>query len=275
MSSELWKVLKAESKSPFFLFAGPCVIESEAHTLHMATALKDICESLGIPLVFKSSFDKANRTSLTSYRGPGLKEGLRILEKVKNEVNVPVLTDVHEPWQVESVQQVVDVIQIPAFLCRQTDLLVAAGRSGCVVNIKKGQFMHPHDMKYAVDKVKSQGNAKVCVTERGTCFGYRELIVDFRSLVWLRETGGLVVYDATHSLQQPGGAGGMSGGYRSLIEPLARAACAVGVDGFFMEVHDNPQNALSDPATQFPLDQLQPFLETLLDISAVLHKRVT
>ena len=269
MLEKLWDEITHPEKGPIFLIAGPCVIESETHTLGIAEVLKTITEALEIPFIFKSSFDKANRTSMKSYRGPGLDEGLRILSRVRSELGIPVLTDIHESWQAEPVAEVVDVIQIPAFLCRQTDLLVAAGKTGRIVNIKKGQFMAPWDMKHAVEKVRSTGNEKVMVTERGTIFGYNNLVVDFRSLVWMRSLGVPVVYDATHSLQRPAGQGGMSGGDRELIAPLARAAAGVGVNGFFMEVHDQPEKALSDAATQFPLTELPVLLTQLLEIDTV------
>lgn len=264
--SSLWSSLRDE-RAPFFLLAGPCVIESPEHCLFMAEAIAGIARRRGIPYVFKASFDKANRTSLRSFRGPGLKEGLAVLAEVKRRVGVPVLTDIHETWQAEPVAEVADVLQIPAFLCRQTDLIVAAARTGRIVNLKKGQFMAPEDMLHAVEKVRSTGNDRVLVTERGTTFGYHNLVVDFRSLVLLRRAGVVTVYDATHSLQLPGGAGDRSGGLRDFIAPLARAAVAVGVDGLFMEVHDRPDQALSDAATQFPLDRLDDLLGDLVRIA--------
>jgi 2-dehydro-3-deoxyphosphooctonate aldolase (KDO 8-P synthase) len=266
--SSLWSSLRDE-RTPFFLLAGPCVIESLEHCLFMAEAIADIARRLGLPYVFKASFDKANRTSLRSFRGPGLREGLAVLAEVKRRVGVPVLTDIHETWQAEPVAEVADVLQIPAFLCRQTDLIVAAARTGRIVNLKKGQFMAPEDMLHAVEKVRSTGNEQVMVTERGTTFGYHNLVVDFRSLVILRRAGVVTVYDATHSLQLPGGAGDRSGGLRDLIAPLARAAVAVGIDGLFMEVHDRPDQALSDAATQFPLDRLADLLSDLVRIAQV------
>jgi 2-dehydro-3-deoxyphosphooctonate aldolase (KDO 8-P synthase) len=266
--SSLWSSLRDE-RIPFFLLAGPCVIESLEHCLFMAEAIADIARRMGLPYVFKASFDKANRTSLRSFRGPGLREGLAVLAEVKRRVGVPVLTDIHETWQAEPVAEVADVLQIPAFLCRQTDLIVAAARTGRIVNLKKGQFMAPEDMLHAVEKVRSTGNEQVMVTERGTTFGYHNLVVDFRSLVILRRAGVVTVYDATHSLQLPGGAGDRSGGLRDLIAPLARAAVAVGIDGLFMEVHDRPDQALSDAATQFPLDRLADLLSDLVRIAQV------
>ncbi|OFW17771.1 MAG: 3-deoxy-8-phosphooctulonate synthase [Acidobacteria bacterium RIFCSPLOWO2_02_FULL_59_13] len=255
----------------FFLIAGPCVIESEEHVLRMAQAIKTVTDRLDIPLIFKSSFDKANRTSLHSYRGPGLEKGLAALRRVKEETGLPVLTDVHEVWQIEPVAQVCEVLQIPAFLCRQTDLLVAAGRSGAVVNIKKGQFVSPQEICHAVEKVRSTGNERVLVTERGTSFGYNNLVVDMRSLPILRSFGCPVVLDITHSVQLPGGAGQASGGQPEFIEPLARAGVAVGVDGLFVEVHDNPAAALSDGANALPLAQLERLLERLVALDRVVR----
>ncbi|GBC84174.1 2-dehydro-3-deoxyphosphooctonate aldolase [bacterium HR11] len=266
--SSLWSSLRDE-RVPFFLLAGPCVIESLEHCLFMAEAVADVARRLGIPYVFKASFDKANRTSIRSFRGPGLREGLAVLAEVKRRVGVPIVTDIHEAWQAEPAAEVADVLQIPAFLCRQTDLIVAAARTGRVVNLKKGQFMAPEDMLHAVEKVRSTGNEQVMVTERGTTFGYHDLVVDFRSLVVLRRAGVVTVYDATHSLQRPAGAGDRSGGLRDLIAPLARAAVAVGIDGLFMEVHDRPEQALSDAATQFPLDRLAGLLSDLVRIAQV------
>ena len=255
----------------FFLIAGPCVIESEEHVLRMALQIQSITQRLDIPLIFKSSFDKANRTSLHSYRGPGLEKGLAALRRVKEQTGVPVLTDVHEVFHVEPAAQVCDVLQIPAFLCRQTDLLLAAGRSGRVVNIKKGQFVSPQEICHALEKVRSTGNERVLVTERGTSFGYNNLVVDMRSLPILRSFGCPVVLDITHSVQLPGGAGQASGGQPEFIEPLARAGVAVGVDGLFVEVHDNPAAALSDGANALPLEQLERLLERLLQLDRVVR----
>ena len=249
-----------------FLIAGPCVIESEAHASSLAERIAAVCAELKLPYIFKSSYDKANRTSLGSYRGPGLREGLRALENIKRRVKVPILTDVHEPGQVPAAAEVADVLQIPAFLCRQTDLLLAAGHSGRAVNIKKGQFLSPGEMERAIEKVASTGNENILVTERGTCFGYNNLVVDMRSFAILRGFGYPVVFDATHSLQLPGGGGHSRGGQREFVEPLAAAGVAAGADGLFMEVHDNPEAALSDPATQLPLSQLKPLLEKLLAV---------
>src|ERR1035437_546477 len=255
----------------FFLIAGPCVIESEEHVCRMAKAIQSIASRLNIPLIFKSSFDKANRTSIHSYRGPGLEKGLQALRRVKQETGLPLLTDVHEVCQVEAVAEVCDVIQIPAFLSRQTDLLVAAGRSGAAVNIKKGQFASPHDVRHAIEKVRSTGNERIIVTERGSSFGYNNLGVDMRSLPILRGFGYPVVLDVTHGVQLPGGAGNASGGQPEFIEPLARAGVATGIDGLFMEVHDNPSEALSDGANAMPLDQLERLLDRLLKIDRVVR----
>ncbi|MCH7977814.1 MAG: 3-deoxy-8-phosphooctulonate synthase [Acidobacteria bacterium] len=257
--------------APLFLIAGPCVIESDEHVLRMADAISKITRRLKLPLIFKSSFDKANRTSLQSYRGPGLEKGLEALRRVKQETGVPVLTDVHEVSQVEAVAGVCDVIQIPAFLSRQTDLLVAAGRSGAAVNIKKGQFVSPHEVRHGIEKIRSTGNERILVTERGSSFGYNNLVVDMRSLPILRGFGYPVVLDVTHSVQLPGGAGTASGGQPEFIEPLARAGVGAGVDGIFLEVHDNPAAALSDGANALPLSQLERLLERLLEMDRVVR----
>ena len=259
--------LKLGGANGLFLIAGPCVIESEAHARSMAERIAAVCAELKLPYIFKSSYDKANRTSINSYRGPGVAEGLKILRRIKDDLRLPILTDVHEPAQVAAAAEVADVLQIPAFLCRQTDLLVAAGKSGRVVNIKKGQFLSPAEMKTAVEKVASTGNQKILLTERGTSFGYNNLVVDMRSFPIMRGFGYPVVFDATHSLQLPGGEGKQSGGQPEFIEPLSRAAVAAGVDGLFLEVHDNPPAALSDASNQFPLAQLKPLLEKLLALS--------
>jgi len=258
--------LRLGGANGLFLIAGPCVIESEAHARTLAERIAAVCADLKLPYVFKSSFDKANRTSGKSYRGPGLAEGLKVLRKIRDEMKVAVLTDVHEPAQVGPAAEVADILQIPAFLCRQTDLLVAAARSGRVVNIKKGQFVSPWEMQHAIEKVAGAGNEKILLTERGSSFGYNNLVVDMRSFPILRGFGYPVVFDVTHSLQLPGGEGNQSGGQREFAEPLARAAVAAGVDGLFLEVHDNPDKALSDPATQWPLAQLKPFLQRLFAI---------
>eukprot|EP00252_Welwitschia_mirabilis_P021768 TRINITY_DN5683_c0_g1_i3.p1 TRINITY_DN5683_c0_g1~~TRINITY_DN5683_c0_g1_i3.p1 ORF type:complete len:293 (+),score=57.84 TRINITY_DN5683_c0_g1_i3:180-1058(+) len=271
-TSALYNQLKgAES---FFLLAGPNVIESEDHILKMARQIKNITDRLGIKLVFKSSFDKANRTSARSFRGPGLEEGLKILERVKHTFDLPVVTDVHETYQCEPVGRIVDVIQIPAFLCRQTDLLVSAARTGKIVNIKKGQFCASTVMINSAEKVRLAGNPNVMVCERGTMFGYADLIVDPRNIEWLREANCPVVADVTHSLQQPAGrkleGGGVaSGGLRDLIPCIARTCVAVGVDGIFMEVHDNPVQAPVDGPTQWPLRNLEELLVELVALAKV------
>jgi 2-dehydro-3-deoxyphosphooctonate aldolase (KDO 8-P synthase) len=250
-----------------FLIAGPCVIESEAHARRTAEAIQRIASDLGIPYIFKASYDKANRTSVKSFRGPGLAEGVRILGSIARSTGLPVLTDVHEPAHCDMAAEAVDVLQIPAFLCRQTDLLVAAGRTGRAVNIKKGQFVAPWDMTHPVEKVRSTGNERVFLTERGSSFGYNTLVVDFRSLAVMRQFAP-VVFDGTHSVQQPSAANGVSGGQPEYIPLLARAAVAAGVDGIFLEVHDDPANAKSDGANALRLDLLKPLLETLLAIHA-------
>ena len=247
------------------LLAGPCVVESEELCLQVAEEMKSISEELEINYVFKASFDKANRTSKQSFRSLGLEESLRILKKVKDEIGVPVVTDVHESYQVNEVASVVDVLQIPAFLCRQTDLLEACGNSGKAVNIKKGQFMAPNDMQYAVDKVRNTGNTNVALTERGTTFGYNNLVVDFRSLPIMRQYSP-VIFDVTHSIQMPGGGGGKSSGKREFAPYLAKAAAAVGVDGFFIETHPNPENALSDGPNMIPLSEMKGFLNEIKEI---------
>jgi len=256
-------------ESPPVLIAGLCVIEDEAHTLETATRLKAICESARFPLIFKASFDKANRSSVRSYRGPGLEEGLRILAEVRRVTALPVLTDVHEAGQVETAARAVDVLQIPAFLCRQTDLLVAAGKTGKVVNLKKGQFLAPWDLKNAVEKIESTGNGNILLTERGSCFGYNNLVADLRSLTWLAELGKTVIMDVTHSLQVPGGLGHATGGHRELIPNLARAAAAWGCDGLFLEVHEDPDSARSDGPNTLRLETLGGLLKDLKKIFAV------
>jgi 2-dehydro-3-deoxyphosphooctonate aldolase (KDO 8-P synthase) len=248
-----------------FLIAGPCAIESEAHVRRVAEAVQRITSDLGIPYIFKASFDKANRTSVKSFRGPGLVAGTRILERLAKDTGLLVLTDVHEPDQCARAAEVVDVLQIPAFLCRQTDLLVAAGKTGRAVNIKKGQFVAPWDMRYPVEKVRSTGNERVFLTERGACFGYSNLVVDFRSLPVMRRLAP-VVFDGTHSVQQPSVANGVSGGQPEFIPLLARAAVAAGVDGLFLEVHDDPAHAKSDGANALDLKLLKPLLQKLLAI---------
>jgi 2-dehydro-3-deoxyphosphooctonate aldolase (KDO 8-P synthase) len=254
-----------------FLIAGPCVIESEEHALKMAECVSGVAKALKFPYIFKASYDKANRTSLTSYRGPGVGKGLKILERVRDELGVPVLTDVHEAIDVQRVAEVVDILQIPAFLCRQTDLLVAAGRTGRIVNIKKGQFVSPWDMRHAVEKVHSTGNERVFLTERGSSFGYNNLVVDMRSLAVMREIAP-VVFDATHSVQLPSaGENAQSGGQPEFIPLLSRAAVAAGVDGIFMEVHDNPKEAKSDGANAMDLKNLRGVLQQLLAVHKAAH----
>jgi 2-dehydro-3-deoxyphosphooctonate aldolase (KDO 8-P synthase) len=250
-----------------FLIAGPCVIESETHARTMADAIQRITADLEIPYIFKASYDKANRTSVKSFRGPGLVEGTRILRVIAKDTGLPVLTDVHEPAHCEVAAEAVDVLQIPAFLCRQTDLLVAAGRTGRAVNVKKGQFVAPWDMSHAVEKIRSTGNERVSLTERGASFGYNNLVVDYRSLAIMRGLAP-VVFDGTHSVQQPSSANGVSGGQPEFIPLLARAAVAAGVDGIFLEVHDDPANAKSDGANALDLKLLKPLLERLLAIHA-------
>jgi 2-dehydro-3-deoxyphosphooctonate aldolase (KDO 8-P synthase) len=248
-----------------FLIAGPCVIESEAHVRRMAEAIQRVTSDLHIPYIFKASYDKANRTSGKSFRGPGLVEGVRILGRLAKDTGLPVLTDVHEPAHCEAAAEAVDVLQIPAFLCRQTNLLVAAGKTGRAINIKKGQFVAPWDMTHPVEKVRSTGNERVFLTERGASFGYNNLVVDFRSLAIMREMAP-VVFDGTHSVQQPSAAHGVSGGQPEFIPLLARAAVAAGVDGLFLEVHDDPAHAKSDGANALDLKLLKPLLEKLLAI---------
>ncbi|MDX9752562.1 MAG: 3-deoxy-8-phosphooctulonate synthase [bacterium] len=247
------------------LIAGPCVIESETLVLSVAEQLKTLCAGLPVAFIFKSSFDKANRTSASSYRGLDFDSSMRILQRVRDEVGVPVLTDVHECAQVDEVAAVADVLQIPAFLCRQTDLIQACARTGKAVNIKKGQFAAPEDMRHAVEKVRGMGNPRVCLTERGTTFGYHNLVVDMRSLVIMRHYAP-VIFDATHSVQQPGGRGETSGGQREFAAPLARAAAAVGVAGFFVETHPHPEAALSDGPNMIPLTAMPAFIDQLIQI---------
>lgn len=257
-----------------FLIAGPCVIESEAHVRKMAEAIQRITSDLGVPYIFKASYDKANRTSVKSFRGPGLVEGTNILGRLAKDTGLPVLTDVHEPSHCEVAAEAVDVLQIPAFLCRQTDLLVAAGKTGRAVNIKKGQFVAPWDMSHPVEKVRSTGNERVFLTERGASFGYNALVVDYRSLPVMRAMAP-VVFDGTHSVQQPSAANGVSGGQPEYIPLLARAAVAAGVDGIFLEVHDNPAHAKSDGANALRLDLLKPLLEKLLAIEKATGSQIS
>lgn len=254
--------------APLLIIAGPDVVESEAHALRMARALADVCGSRGAPLIYKSSFDKANRTSAGSFRGPGIDEGLRILGRVRSEVGLPVTTDFHLPEQAPVVGAVVDLLQVPAFLCRQTDMLLAAARTGRAVNVKKGQFLAPWDARHVVDKLRAGGADRVILTERGTSFGYNNLVVDFRSLPRLRALGVPVCFDATHSVQLPGGLGSASGGEREFVARLARAAVAVGVDAVFFEVHDDPGRAPCDGPSQLPLQDFPAVLDALLAIDA-------
>jgi 2-dehydro-3-deoxyphosphooctonate aldolase (KDO 8-P synthase) len=254
-----------------FLIAGPCVIESEAHVRKMADAIQRITSDLGVPYIFKASYDKANRTSVKSFRGPGLKEGVAILRRLAESTGLPVLTDIHEPSHCEPVAEGVDVLQIPAFLCRQTDLLVAAAKTGRAVNVKKGQFVAPWDMKHAIEKITESGNSRVFLTERGTTFGYNNLVVDMRSLAIMRNFAP-VVFDGTHSVQTPSAGNGVSGGQPEFIPLLARAAVAAGIDGVFLEVHDNPAEAKSDGANALDLKNLKGVLEKLLAIHAAVHQ---
>ncbi|TRO84094.1 3-deoxy-8-phosphooctulonate synthase [Trichloromonas acetexigens] len=254
---------------PLVLIAGPCAIENEDLTLRIAAYLKELTTSLGIGLVFKASYDKANRTSVNAFRGPGLEEGLRILQRVKSEFELPVISDVHDLSQVAPAAEVLDIIQIPAFLSRQTDLLVAAAQTGKVINVKKGQFLAPWDMKNAVGKLEASGNRNILLTERGASFGYNNLVTDMRSLVIMRETGCPVIFDATHSVQLPGGAGTASAGQRQYVGALSRAAVATGIDGLFWEVHENPDQALCDGPNSLPLGDLSGMLRQMLAIDAI------
>jgi 2-dehydro-3-deoxyphosphooctonate aldolase (KDO 8-P synthase) len=264
--------IKFDAGAPLFLIAGPCVIESEGHAMMMAEKLGAVAGELGVPYIFKASYDKANRTSVSSYRGPGLKNGLKILAKIGKRTGLPILTDVHDVSQVGAAAEVCDILQIPAFLSRQTDLLVAAGKSGRVVNIKKGQFLSPAEMGNAAEKVASTGNEKIILTERGNSFGYQNLVVDMRSFPIMRKFGYPVVYDVTHSVQLPGGEGKSSGGQPEFIEPLARAGTAAGVDGVFLEVHENPAKARSDGSNALALAQFRPLLEKIVALAALVRK---
>lgn len=264
---------QAGPREPFFLIAGPCVIESEQMAVDTAGQLRELTAGLGVPFIYKSSFDKANRSSIASFRGLGMAEGLRILQAVKDQVGVPVLTDVHEDTPIEEVAAVVDVLQTPAFLCRQTNFILKVCRAGRPVNIKKGQFLAPWDMKNVVDKARSTGNEQIMVCERGASFGYNNLVSDMRSVAVMRDTGCPVVFDATHSVQLPGGQGASSGGQREHVPVLARAAVAAGVSGVFMETHPDPDNALSDGPNAWPLDRLPGLLETLKSIDTLVKSR--
>jgi 2-dehydro-3-deoxyphosphooctonate aldolase (KDO 8-P synthase) len=258
---------------PFFLIAGPCVVESEGLVIDVAGRMKEITAALRIPYIFKASYDKANRSSVKSFRGPGIEAGLRILAEVKRQLGLPVLTDVHEDTPMAEVASVVDVLQTPAFLCRQTNFIVNAASQGKPVNVKKGQFLSPWEMRNVVEKARSTGNAQVMVCERGFTFGYNNLVVDMRSLAVMRETGAPVVFDATHSVQLPGGQGTSSGGQREFVPVLARAAVAAGVAGVFMETHPDPANALSDGPNAWPLDRMRSLLEVLKELDAAAKKR--
>jgi 2-dehydro-3-deoxyphosphooctonate aldolase (KDO 8-P synthase) len=263
--------LRVGAGQPLVLIAGPCVIESETHALRIAGRLAEIAAAAKVPFVFKASYDKANRSSLSSYRGPGLAAGLAVLGKIKERYGVPILTDIHEPGQAAAAAGVCDVLQVPAFLSRQTDLLVAAGRTGRVVNLKKGQFLSPWEMANAVKKVESTGNRNILLTERGSSFGYHNLVVDMRAFPILAKSGYPVVFDVTHSVQLPGGQGTASGGQPEFIEPLARAGCAAGVDGIFLEVHERPARALSDGSNALPLDRLPALLEKLKSVAKLVR----
>lgn len=266
--------LTLEEKGPFFVIAGPCVIEGSEITLKVAAFLRETSESLGIPVIFKSSYDKANRTSVGSYRGPGLDRGLEVLQRVKEETGLPLLSDVHQTEEVQKAAQVLDVIQIPAFLCRQTNLLVAAGKTGLAVNIKKGQFLSPWELEQAITKVVSTGNRSLLLTERGSSFGYNNLVVDIRSIPVMKGFGYPVVFDATHSVQLPGQAGLSSGGQREFVDPLSRAAVAAGANGVFLEVHPSPESALCDGPNSLPLSQVRPLLALLREIHGLVRSAV-
>ncbi|KTD06905.1 3-deoxy-8-phosphooctulonate synthase [Legionella jamestowniensis] len=266
---------EAGISAPLFVIAGPCVIESEALALETAGYLKELCAQLNLPFIYKSSFDKANRSSMNSYRGPGFEKGLMILEKVKEQIGVPVLTDVHEDTPLFEVASVVDVLQTPAFLCRQTNFIQKVAAMNKPVNIKKGQFLSPWEMKHVVAKAKASGNEQIMVCERGVSFGYNNLVSDMRSLQIMRDTNCPVVYDATHSVQLPGGNNGVSGGQREFVPVLARAAVAAGVAGIFMETHPNPDEALSDGPNSWPLDKMKPLLESLMAIDRVAKESLT
>jgi 2-dehydro-3-deoxyphosphooctonate aldolase (KDO 8-P synthase) len=264
--------LRLGGGNPLFLIAGPCVIESEAHARMMAEKVAKIASDVGVPYIFKASYDKANRTSGKAFRGPGAKEGLRILGKIKTDLKLPILSDIHEPSQAEPAAEVCDVLQIPAFLARQTELLLAAGKTGRIVNVKKAQFLSPWDMGNVAEKVASTGNTKIILTERGASFGYKNLVVDMRSFPVMQKTGYPVVFDVTHSIQLPGGQGQSSGGQPQFIEPLARAGVAAGVDGIFLETHENPAAALSDGANALPLAQLPALLAKLKELGGMVRR---
>jgi len=264
--------LRLGGGNPLFLIAGPCVIESEVHAMRMAERIAKTAADAGLPLIFKASYDKANRSSLKAFRGPGLKEGLRILAKIKSELKLPILTDIHDVSQAKPAAEICDVLQIPAFLARQTDLLLEAGKTGRIINVKKPQFLSPWDMGNVTEKLESTGNNKIILTERGSSFGYQNLVVDMRSFPIMQRTGYPVVFDVTHSVQLPGGKGHASGGQPQFIEPLARAGVAAGVDGIFLETHDNPAKALSDGPNALPLSDLLALLMKLKGLSAVVRR---
>lgn len=261
-----------QQNNSFFLIAGPCVIENEEITESIASRLKEITDCLKIEFYFKASFDKANRTSINSYRGPGIEEGIRILTNIKKRYGVKIVSDIHEPWQADKVKEICDIIQIPAFLCRQTDLLIAAAKTGCKINVKKAQFLAPRDMKQVINKLVIGGAKEIYLCERGTSFGYNNLVVDMTSIIEMKELGYPVVFDATHSVQKPGGKGDYTDGNRKFVEPLACASVAIGVDGVFMEVHPNPDKALSDGPNMVPLDEVEPLLQKLLRINKAINE---
>lgn len=262
--------INVDNNLPFVLIAGPCQIENLEHAVNTAGTIYEICKELNIDFVYKSSYDKANRSSINGKRGVGIEKGLEILQSVKNKFNIPVITDVHENWQINEVKKVVDIIQIPAFLCRQTDLLIKAGETGLPINVKKGQFLSPNDMKNVAEKITSTGNRNVMLCERGTTFGYNNLVVDFRGIEIMKTTGYPVVFDATHSVQQPGALGNATGGDRSMVFPLAKAACAIGVSAIFMEMHENPDQAPSDGANMLNLKDAKDILDKLKTIDSII-----
>ncbi len=270
---EIGEKIRIGGSHPLFLIGGPCVIESGDHAIYLAAKIKEVCKNLGISFIFKASYDKANRSSLGSYRGPGFPDGLQILENIKNTLDIPVLSDVHETAQIERAARILDVLQIPAFLCRQTDLLLEAARTGKPVNIKKGQFLAPHDMKNIVEKIQNQGNTNIILTERGTTFGYNNLVFDVRSIPVMKKLGFPVVIDASHSVQKPGGEGEFSGGDAEFIPHIAAAGIAAGADGVFLEIHDNPSKALSDGANSLNINELQRVLGALLRIKNAIDNK--
>lgn len=267
------EIVFGDNQTPFVLLSGPCALEERDRVLRIAEGIKKITDKLGIPYVFKSSYDKANRSSIDSYRGPGLEDGLKLLSEIKDRFNLPLLSDVHTVEQAKIAGEVLDIVQVPAFLSRQTDLVVAAGETDCIVNVKKGQFLAPWDIDQVVKKIESTGNEKIILTERGASFGYNNLVVDMRSIPRMKETGYPVVFDATHSVQLPGGAGDKSGGEREYVPHLTRAAVGVGIDALFMEVHDKPSVAKSDSATMLPLDELEDVLKQALALDEVVKGR--